>query len=119
VPLRKLLYERAYSSILNLGVQGSPSMVNGVGLRTLSRRRSWVQIPPPAPLAKESRTMMLRNSRRIFENKKELDDRQWRLPLKQTYAGWFIFLSSCQDYREGDSGCCDDDDNRGDVDGTC
>ena len=30
-------------------MQGSPSQVNGVGLRTLSRRRSWVQIPPPAP----------------------------------------------------------------------
>jgi hypothetical protein len=30
-------------------VQGSPSQVNGVGLRTLSRRRSWVRIPPPAP----------------------------------------------------------------------
>jgi hypothetical protein len=29
-------------------VQGSPSQVNGVGLRTLSRRRSWVRIPPPA-----------------------------------------------------------------------
>lgn len=30
-------------------MQGSPSQVNGVGLRTLSRRRSWVRIPPPAP----------------------------------------------------------------------
>jgi integrase len=30
-------------------LQGSPSLVKGVGLRTLSRRRSWVQIPPPAP----------------------------------------------------------------------
>jgi len=29
-------------------LQGSPSQVNGVGLRTLSRRRSWVRIPPPA-----------------------------------------------------------------------
>jgi hypothetical protein len=29
-------------------MQGSPSQVNGVGLRTLSRRRSWVRIPPPA-----------------------------------------------------------------------
>ena len=32
-------------------LQGSPSLVNGVGLRTLSRRRSWVQIPPPALFA--------------------------------------------------------------------
>ena len=30
-------------------MQGSPSQVNGVGLRTLSRRRSRVRIPPPAP----------------------------------------------------------------------
>src|SRR4030067_2327720 len=28
---------------------GSPSMVKGVGLRLLSCRGSWVQIPPPAP----------------------------------------------------------------------
>ena len=32
-------------------MQGSPSQVNGVGLRTLSRRRSWVRIPPPALLS--------------------------------------------------------------------
>ena len=29
--------------------QGSPSMVKGVGFRSLSCRGSWVQIPPPAP----------------------------------------------------------------------
>jgi len=29
-------------------VRGSPSMVNGVGLRFPSLRGSWVQIPPPA-----------------------------------------------------------------------
>src|SRR3990170_5454478 len=29
--------------------QRSPSMVKGVGFRSLSRRRSWVQIPPSAP----------------------------------------------------------------------
>lgn len=29
--------------------RGSPSMVKGVGLRLLSLRGSWVQIPPPAP----------------------------------------------------------------------
>ena len=34
-------------------MQGSPSQVNGVGLRTLSRRRSWVRIPPPAPFIKK------------------------------------------------------------------
>ena len=28
--------------------RGSPSLVKGARLRTLSRRRSWVQIPPPA-----------------------------------------------------------------------
>ena len=28
--------------------QGLPSQVKGAGLRTLSRRGSWVQIPPPA-----------------------------------------------------------------------
>jgi 4-oxalocrotonate tautomerase len=28
--------------------RGSPSMAKGVGLRLLSRRGSWVQIPPPA-----------------------------------------------------------------------
>ncbi len=32
-------------------VQGSPSMVKGVGFRSLSCRGSWVQIPPPAPRA--------------------------------------------------------------------
>ncbi len=32
-------------------MQGSPSQVNGVRLRTLSRRRSWVRIPPPAPMS--------------------------------------------------------------------
>ena len=31
-------------------MQGSPSLVKGAGLRTLSRRRSWVRIPPPAPI---------------------------------------------------------------------
>jgi hypothetical protein len=31
-----------------LGAQGSPSMVKGVGFRSLSSRGSWVQIPPPA-----------------------------------------------------------------------
>ncbi len=41
-------YYRVYL-VLHMHVQGSPSQVNGVGLRTLSRRRSWVQIPPPAP----------------------------------------------------------------------
>ena len=30
-------------------LRGSPSMAKGVGLRLLSRRGSWVQIPPPAP----------------------------------------------------------------------
>ena len=30
--------------------RGSPSQVKGAGLRTLSRRRSWVRIPPPAPI---------------------------------------------------------------------
>ena len=29
--------------------RGLPSQVKGAGLRTLSRRGSWVQIPPPAP----------------------------------------------------------------------
>jgi len=29
---------------------GWPSQVNGAGLRLLSRRGSWVQIPPPALL---------------------------------------------------------------------
>ena len=33
-----------------LFVQGSPSMVKGVGFRSLSFRGSWVQIPPPAPV---------------------------------------------------------------------
>ncbi len=32
--------------------QGSPSMVKGVGFRSLSCRGSWVQIPPPAPTNK-------------------------------------------------------------------
>ena len=32
------------------GGQGFPSLVKGARLRTLSRRRSWVQIPPPALL---------------------------------------------------------------------
>jgi hypothetical protein len=31
-------------------MRGLPSMVKGVGLRLLSCRGSWVQIPPPAPL---------------------------------------------------------------------
>jgi hypothetical protein len=30
--------------------RGLPSQVKGAGLRTLSRRGSWVQIPPPAPI---------------------------------------------------------------------
>src|SRR5665648_297389 len=30
-------------------VRRSPSMAKGVGLRLLSRRGSWVQIPPSAP----------------------------------------------------------------------
>jgi hypothetical protein len=30
-------------------MRGSPSQVKGAGLRTLSRRGSWVRIPPPAP----------------------------------------------------------------------
>ena len=30
-------------------MQGSPSLVKGARLRTLSRRRSWVRIPLPAP----------------------------------------------------------------------
>jgi hypothetical protein len=30
--------------------RGLPRQVKGAGLRTLSRRGSWVQIPPPAPL---------------------------------------------------------------------
>src|SRR5271156_1626307 len=29
--------------------RGSPSLVNGAGLRTPSLRGSWVRIPPPAP----------------------------------------------------------------------
>jgi hypothetical protein len=29
--------------------RGLPRQVKGAGLRTLSRRGSWVQIPPPAP----------------------------------------------------------------------
>jgi hypothetical protein len=36
--------------INKLGAQGSPSMVKGVGFRSLSFRGSWVQIPPPAPI---------------------------------------------------------------------
>ena len=32
-------------------LRGLPSQVKGAGLRTLSRRGSWVQIPPPAPVA--------------------------------------------------------------------
>jgi len=34
---------------VGVDVADKPSMVRGVRLRTLSRRRSWVQIPPPAP----------------------------------------------------------------------
>ena len=30
--------------------RGLPRQVKGAGLRTLSRRGSWVQIPPPAPI---------------------------------------------------------------------
>ena len=30
------------------GRRGSPSLVKGARLRTLSHRRSWVRIPPPA-----------------------------------------------------------------------
>ena len=30
--------------------RGLPSQVKGAGLRRLSRRGSWVQIPPPAPV---------------------------------------------------------------------
>ena len=32
--------------------RGSPSMVNGVGLRLPSLRGSWVRIPPPALLSR-------------------------------------------------------------------
>lgn len=31
-------------------MQGSPSMVKGVGFRSLSCRGSWVRIPPSAPV---------------------------------------------------------------------
>ena len=33
--------------------RGSPSLVNGVGLRLPSLRGSWVRIPPPAPKVHE------------------------------------------------------------------
>ena len=38
-------------------MQGSPSMVKGVGFRSLSFRGSWVQIPPPAPLRLKWKSM--------------------------------------------------------------
>ena len=37
-----------YAGVLIFTLRGSPSLVNGVRLRTLSLRSSWVQIPPPA-----------------------------------------------------------------------
>ena len=44
---------KAFKCALNLyfgkhGMRRSPSMAKGVGLRLLSRRGSWVQIPPSA-----------------------------------------------------------------------
>ena len=42
--------------LVGLGVlwfgRGSPSQVKGAGFRSLSRRGSWVRIPPPALLDK-------------------------------------------------------------------
>ena len=34
-----------------MSLRESPSLVKGVGLRTLSLRSSWVRIPPPAPVS--------------------------------------------------------------------
>ncbi len=41
------LYQTRF--FLSLRLRGLPRQVKGAGLRTLSRRGSWVQIPPPAP----------------------------------------------------------------------
>ena len=36
-------------------MRGLPSQVKGAALRRLSRRGSWVRIPPPAPLVLEKK----------------------------------------------------------------
>jgi hypothetical protein len=38
--------------------RGLPRQVKGAGLRTLSRRGSWVQIPPPAPVSISRQTKL-------------------------------------------------------------
>lgn len=40
-------------------MQRSPSQVKGVGFRSLSRRGSWVRIPPSAPEFIESRAVLV------------------------------------------------------------
>ncbi len=42
-------------------MQGSPSMVKGVGFRSLSCRGSWVQIPPPAPFSLKGEAFLSRS----------------------------------------------------------
>src|SRR5713226_6412479 len=41
------IYQSRFLSLAR--TRGLPRQVKGAGLRTLSRRGSWVQIPPPAP----------------------------------------------------------------------
>ena len=67
-------------------MQGSPSQVNGVRLRTLSRRRSWVRIPPTAPRSKTRRggVVELRDGKIVISKPK----------VEGNYADYYSIISS-------------------------